>query len=450
MKEICFFIFLMFCCVSKGQKEVDAIVGFSSDIKDIHTQVKLAYPDFDIGISFLGDLYVPFAFKGFSYYSFNGVKIPVHVDENDDFDLVVDDGMLLKDLYFKGEAGAIKNNYLLGRYFFTKEEERKEDFFKDNKDAFTQRIDFVKDSLLSIANGLALSDQFIEDETRYWKFYKDYMLTFYDVLKNPIKHKYNVLPIEPSAYPEYEFNADYYVQYPEYRTLVYQSYVSKLHHTSSDDEKWSVFKSIKNYGSLKYDLFQWLAKQVYLKNDSYETYHKIYRKFTNWEFDPGVSINYRRSKRLSRKERELPTLKGFDRFGNKASFKDFNGNKVAIYIYSIRDRNLVENIQLWNIYHVLNKEEIRHFIAVCIDADLNERKFKSIMNSNQLVGFNLEMNFASGTAFLDKLNLPILPTSLTIDNNIITGYNVVENLYITDVINNSITSDLLDPQLGKY
>ncbi|MDP5101752.1 MAG: hypothetical protein NWQ09_10520 [Nonlabens sp.] len=439
-------------CLVTAQRTVKALVGLDSDIEGIYLNSGLGYEGMDEWLPYDGANLLESGYDGYSYYllnNFRGVKIPVHTENGDDFDLVFDKNMELKDAYYKGDVGAIKNNYLLDRYNFVKQQELKPGFLKDNKEQLLNRITFVQDSMLVLAKGLSLSERFIKDENMYWEFYKMYLSTFYEVLKAPRQSDFYALPIGIESYPNLDYNTDMFLQFNDYASLMVQRYIRKLDDAENYDLKEAVLDELSKRSMLKFQVLSWIRKQVFLNNDMSEVYAKLHRKNSFFGKDIELAALNRKQKRF-KKSPKFPKLNVYDRFQKPVDLSGLGNESTALFLFDTGDTNGAMNITLWNKFYIENKNNYKHFIFIFLNADLNRELFENLSASNEIAGFMIGANHLGALKLFDKMGHVTLPALLTLENGLITDFNASRSLLLYNFKESNLNENLFFPQLGSY
>jgi len=432
-----------------AQKRSKAIVGIVTDVETIYDDAYI----FESGIEknhFNGNAFIETESVGFKYFYISDLEIPVHIENEDDFDLVLYKDLSLEDSYYKGGQGAVKNNYVLSRHFFLKKLEAKPDFSKANKLAVVARIITVKDSMLFIANGLGLTEQFITDERFFWNTYLDYHTVFYNVLRLPVNSPLLLVPVPLDDYPAVDFLNEYYLDIPFYNILGYQYYIKELDTAESKKDKLSVLNKIRKSTHF-YDVLDYMENQVYNRSPQSGIYlDLLYRDTNNLEVIDNLEEvrSYHRKNPLGK---HFPAVYLRDVFDNAKLFKNFGELRTAVFLYAITDPKLSANFLLWNQFFLDTQGQYDNYITICIDADLGQGYFTDSFKENPIAGAHLAVNYSVGQPLLEEIGQFVLPTVLSIEaTNEISNFNSLENIFNYSRIYNNPRANRLLPALGAY
>ncbi len=448
MKNACLLGMLIYCCTLSAQQKSTAFIGIDTDIVDLDKQAYL-YDSIQEELFFDGQRFIETDVIGFKTLHLGLIQIPVHIEPGDDFDFVVLNDLLLKNAYFNGNQGAVKNNYIYSKYHFLKELELKPDFKNANEAVVTARIVHVKDSMLQVAKNLALSDQFIKDEQFFWDAYQMYHSVFHGVLRAPVYSPLEVVPVSEMRVSGQDFLNEYYFDIPYYKVLGYHYHIQKLHEAIGASEKRNVLRGLENSSHI-FAMLEWMESQIYHRNPQAAMYRNLLINYTD-NYD--ILENITTVKNIHDKKPVgslFPPVYLKDTFDDVKLYKDFGQRRVALFLYSKTDGNLLENIALWNQFCLDSKNKFAHFVTICIDNDMGTINFEDIVKDN-VYGAHFAVKRSTGQALLYDIGQFVIPAVLTIESNkSISNFNTLPNMFNSNVFFDNKSAFGLLPKLGGF
>lgn len=448
MKNAFFLCMVLFYCSLSAQKTTTAFIGIDTDITDLNTQSYL-YDSVQEKLFFDGQRFIETDVIGFKTLHLGPVEIPVHIEPGDDFDFVLLNDLTLKNAYFNGNQGAVKNNYIFTKHSFLKELELHPDFINANEAVVSARIGVVKDSMLQVAKNLALTDQFMKDEQFFWEAYEMYHSIFHNVLRSPVYSPLEVIPVSEMRMSGQNFLNEYYADIPYYNVLGYHYYIQKLNKAIGISDKRAVLREL-NYSSHIYAVLEWIESQIYYRNPQSAIYSNLLYSYTE-DIDIAQNVNIVRSIHDKKPVGTMfPQVYLKDTFDDVKLYKNFGERRVALLLYGKADSKLQENFALWNQFCLNSKEQYGHFVTICIDEDAGTEKFTDIVQ-NKVYGAHFAVNSSTGESLLYELGQFIIPAVLTIDaTNKISNFNTVPNIFNSNVFFDNENAHRLLPKLGGF
>lgn len=377
--------------------------------------------------------YLPY--EGFQYLNWLNHKVQLHLEEEDTFNIVLGQEFDEYSFYYAGDVGAIKNNYILDRVRLLQELETDASFQKSDRVQAKLLLEEKKDSMLSIAGSLGLTDSFIADEKKYWNYYLNYHYVFHDALRN---EDLDFTSLELSDFPEmdYDIQKDHF-NYRDYLKLSLAYHYLKINSLQDYDSMKDVVKDIDSR-ILKFSLISIWADQIYKRNSRSEEYMQLVNRFSN------SPSHYRSVKNIYNKRNRLtlgdpfPFPKTTDFYDKEIDLEKARGRTAYILLYAPEDVHIDNNFLEWNKFYLNHRDEDARFITIGLGTDRIKAVFKDVFLKSQIAGSHLSTNPREARSLLENLSIGYVPAVLKIDENgNIIDFNVNANLKKINPFQNS-------------
>ncbi|WP_405352102.1 hypothetical protein [Nonlabens sp. Asnod3-H03] len=426
------YLILLFTCfcflIAQSQKKVPVNLTFEyTDTLTVNEFVWVGQPGLDydgISLEAMENGYIPY--KSFQYLNWLNHKVQLHLEEEDTFTIVLGQDFDEYSFYYAGEVGAIKNNYILDRVRLLQELETDASFQKSNRVQAKLLLEQKKDSMLSIAGSLGLTDSFIKDEKKYWKYYINYHYVFHDVLRN---EDLDFTSLDISDFPEMDYdNQEDHFNYRDYLKLSLAYHYLKINSLQDYDSMKDAVKDIDSR-VLKFSLISTWADQIYKRNSLSEDYMRLVNRFSN------SPSHYRSVKDIYNKRNRLtlgdpfPFPETTDFYDKPIVLEKAKGKPAYILIYAPEDEYIDNNFLKWNQFYLQHRDEDARFITIGLGTDRVKAVFKDVFLNSQIAGSHLSTSPREARNILENLSIGYVPTVIKIDEsgNII-DFNVNANL----------------------
>lgn len=384
-------------------------------------------------------------FEGFQFIEWINHKVPIHLERDDSFDIILGLDYNSYEFYYAGMKGAIKNNYLLDRYNILLELETDSLFINSSKEKVQEIIRTKKDSLIAQAKALAVSEAFLKDENKFWNYYSIYHKVFYDYLRS---NQINYMDVDLSEFQGLDYSLrDDHFNYSHYLTLSVVHYFQEIN-------KQPDYKSMRNLTKeissryVKDALVKVWTDQIYMRQDGSSNYMRLVKRFSSDNISTVKKI-YNKRKRLDLGD-AFPSTKFTDFFDKTIELEKAKGKSAYVLLYHPNHQDLKSNFLKWNQFYLDHKEDQSRFITIGLGTNDLKDTFKNLFLNNQIVGSHLSTSQQSAFQLLKDLSIGYAPTVLKLDQdfNIIdfNAFPELERSHLFNGINN--VKPYYEPQLG--
>ncbi|MBF4983692.1 hypothetical protein FNJ87_04880 [Nonlabens mediterrranea] len=385
-----FFLFMMSCLsFSLVQSQNKVPVNLTLEYTDTLTYDEFVWfgqPGLDFGTSLEALENGDFPYEGFQFINWLDHQVPLHFEEEDTFTIVLGQELDKYSFYFVGEKGAIKNNYILDRTRLLEELERDADFKSLDRKKVELLIESKEDSMVNIASSLGLTEQFIEDEKKYWDYYKAYHNVFYEVLRHK-KLDFTLLDLNRFPDMDYDIEKDHF-NYRDYfkLSLAYQ-YLKVNSHEDYDSMK----EEVKNIDSriLKFNLSSIWINEIYKRNPHSEFYMKLLKRFSSTSFYYGSVKNLFNKRNRLEIGSSFPYPNTTDFYNKEIDLTKTKGRTVYMFLYAPEDAHLDHNFLNWNSFYLKHRGEDARFITIGLGTDRVRAVFQEVFIKSQIAGSHL-------------------------------------------------------------
>lgn len=428
MREFIVVLAVCFSMITFAQKKipVDLVFEYNDELTYFENIFIGPYNlDYGTTLDAMEEGYRPYS--GFQYIHWFNHYAPVHLEKDDSFTVVLGQEFDQYNFYYTGEKGAIKNNYVLDRYRVLLDLEKDSTFIKADKKKAINLIKIKKDSLISIANSLRLTEDFLKDEKKYWDYYEAYHNVFHKVLRSD-NMDWNTLNLNDFPKFDYDIEEDHF----NYRTYLQLSLAYYYHKLLTIPEYDGMRDEIKNIDSrvLRWELIELLKHYVLKRHERSDDFFELIKRFSN------SSFQYRKIKKIYNKRKRLstgdafPELKVTDFYDTKIDLEKARGKAAYILLYPVTDKNLEINFLTWNKFYLDHKDEKARFMTIGLGTDQLKSAFKDFFLKNQVVGSHLSTSQIRASNLLEDLSIGVGPVIIQVDEN-------------WNIINFSATSELI-------
>ncbi|WP_438961354.1 hypothetical protein [Nonlabens sp.] len=444
-----FILVLSFSCsffaVAQKRIPVDLVFEYNDELTYFE-KIWIGHPDLDrtTTLEAMQEGYRPD--RGFQYISWYDYKAPVHLEENDFFTVVLGEKFDSYNYYYTGDKAAVKNNYVLDRYRALLDLEQDTMFINADRLKSLKLIAMRKDSLLSMAKSLSLTETFLKDEKKYWKYYEAYQDVFHEVLRN-YNLGINSLSLDDFPQLDYDFEEDH-VNYRTYLNLSIAFYFHKLLSISDYKEMRDVVKAIDSK-VLRWKLVTVLKYAVLKRHEKSDDFFKLIKRFSYSPFhDREVKIIYNSRNRLSVGD-PFPELSVSDFYDKKIDLQKARGKAAYVLLYPVNDKNLEANFLLWNQFFLDRKNENARFMTIGLGTDQFKSLFKNYFLENQVAGSHLSTSHKKANQLLENLSIGVGPVIIQLDKDwSIIDFNSFSELIQFPMFSNHPSPKSWSPNLG--
>jgi hypothetical protein len=365
-------------------------------------------------------------FQGFSRICDLQGDISFHIEKFDEFTILIPDLSTNGLVTYSGKRGVEKNVYVRDRQQYLRLLEGRSDFLDATPTAFKAKINHKKDSLLSIAKNLKLSNTFIEDEELFWEYYMESFLLFYDSLKSGSSDitKADEKLFKPVSY----YSREEQRSFPDYRRMVYAYYWPKVESITSYDELMGIFKEADSEMT-EYHIINIAKALVFNRHANSEYYVKLIEKKHTYKTDH-IEETYETLSEIRRGQSMVfPPVKSLS--GETIQIQNEVKKATYFFIYTTSSSRLVENNFLkWKDFYSSNKGSQDHrFMTIGVDVDSFKDQLPQWLSSMNIPGTHLTVDAKHLEQLKNNFGLSFLPTIVETDSDgAIQNWNVLAEL----------------------
>ncbi|WP_194852558.1 hypothetical protein [Nonlabens antarcticus] len=319
------------------------------------------------------------------YGGFNNLLVedqvfPIHLEQNDDFNVALFKTDSLINLVFSGAQGALKNEYILNRDEAFKNFSNQKGFWSQNKASFEESLDSLVYEWSSKLNNSIHSDIFKTDEQAYYDSYALYM----KLLKGQIiKGKIDLMDLNKKEFPEAIYDIErYYTTIPAYKNLSIAYHYANVKNLERSRDIRKYYYDLPQ-GLIRFGLREQLMKEVSERHPK----SKLFYKAMDYRYDPrpdSEKVMYRNIERTAiGTEFIYPEAKVLD--SKPFDFSMLGSKKVYFFMYDLNDPNLSYNLKIWNSMVVGSVDKDAYYIACALQSQNSEIEFWRGLQLNQKV-----------------------------------------------------------------
>jgi hypothetical protein len=418
-------ISLLIGCISFAQEHVNAKVRVHFENKKDSLQgVWIGDCNFDYGDGSSSINKDKSVYKGFSRICTLPMEVSFHIEKGDNFIVKLPDLKSSDKVQYLGKVGVIKNNYVRDRQEFLLNLESQPNFLESSKGVFRAKITGKRDSLLSVAKTLKLSETFMYDEELFWQFYLENYLLFYESLKAGDS---NISKANPGLFKP----ADYYSRedlrsFPDYLRMSFAFYYYHLNNSNTYD---NLIKLYRNAGNtrLRPIILAIAKKLVIMRHHNMESLAKLIRRKQHHRVN--FDRIYDHVKQVTQKD-TLQLTPLTDASGRVVELQKAKKLRTYYYIYSgqhVKEND--ENFLKWNAFYLKNKDQEARFITIGSNLNNSSKELQSYFIENNIAGIHLFVDQNQTDQFIKNSGLTFFPTIIEVDqNNKFKNWNLPANL----------------------
>lgn len=447
MREFIVVLAVCFSMITFAQKKipVDLVFEYNDELTYFENIFIGPYNlDYGTTLDAMEEGYRPYS--GFQYIHWFNHYAPVHLEKDDSFTVVLGQEFDQYNFYYTGEKGAIKNNFVLDRYRVLLDLEKDSTFIKADKKTAINLIKIKKDSLISIANSLRLTEDFLKDEKKYWDYYEAYHNVFHKVLRSD-NMDWNTLNLNDFPKFDYDIEEDHF----NYRTYLQLSLAYYYHKLLTIPDYEGMRDEIKNIdsGVLRFILIELLQHSVLKRHERSDDFFKLIKRFSSQPRSYSeTKIIYNKRDRLSIGD-DFPKLKVTDFYDKEINLEKAKGKAAYLLLYSVNDKNLAINFSKWNKFYLDRKDENTRFLTIGLGTDEMKDVFKNFFLESQVVGAHLSTSPKNAGILLEDLSIGYGPVVIQLDENWkILNFNVEASFEKFNMYSNYPSFITWSPKLG--
>ncbi|ARN76710.1 hypothetical protein BST97_01090 [Nonlabens spongiae] len=405
MKELTFLLFILPCVAFAARKPINVTIHFEYDFEPSSNRT-----EFNIGncpldhcprIDSLRSKYV--FYRNYVILKVYDQTWKLHFNDGENLSIAIEEREGDYQITIKDGEAELKNKFLLLRHTFLMEQEKDAAFLMANKQMLSQKLNKFESMFMKKALEENLPSDFINDEKKFWHYYKLNFQIFYNHYKQGNLSMFEVDQEKLGREFELE-SANFYT--PEYHRLAISYYTHQIRTAAS------LSKMKKIYREFQHTFIRWniIAGIKYLIFNEPE--NLMYYRFLRW-LD---SYRYGDLRFLAKGE---PLFKHLDSFpeistktldGEKVDFKTILSDTTTyVFLYDIYDPNLALNLSKWIEFGQRKGFENLNMVTLGVNVFRKRLEFKSIFYENDVPGKHLQIDEKYANSFVKKNKIIHLP-----------------------------------------
>jgi hypothetical protein len=351
-------------------------------------------------------------YQGFSSICGLQGDISFHIEMYDEFTIHIPDLSTNNVVTYSGKRGVEKNNYVRNRQAYLRDLENRPDFLGSSPIGFKNKINSKKDSLLSIAKSLKLSDEFLEDEELFWEYYVESFLLFYESLKTG---KSDITKADKNLFkPVSYYSREEQRSFPDYRRMVYAYYWPLIEKITSYDELYDLYKEADS-DMTEFHILNIAKALVFNRHPNSEHYVKLIDKKHKYKSNH-IKDNYQDVLKVNRGDTMIfPPMENLT--GETVNIQSAENTTTFYFVYNISNARVLENNFLkWKKFYEHNKSEDYRFVTIGVDVSTFKDQLPRWFTDMDIPGTHLIVDGQYSQSLMDSFGLSLLPTVIETDS----------------------------------